>query len=64
MWRAPEAVRMSGVGGGEDFDPLGADFGCGAEVDRRCGVQSDAGMAMFMVVVAEELLAEAAGVGE
>ena len=57
-------MRMPGVGGGEDVGPVGADFGCSAEVDRRCGVQPDAGVAMLMVVVAEELLAGAAGVGE
>jgi hypothetical protein len=53
-----ESGGVRGVGGGERFGPGGADLGGGAVVDRRRGVEPDAGMAVDMVVVIEELGAE------
>jgi len=44
------------VGGIEGAGPAGADIGGGAVVDRCRGVQSDAGVAVFVVVVGEEPL--------
>jgi hypothetical protein len=44
--------------------PLGADPGCGAVVPRSRGVQSDPGVTVLKVVVAEERLAESAGIGQ
>jgi Ethanolamine utilization protein EutJ (predicted chaperonin) len=41
---------------------LGADFGSGAVVDRRRGVQADARMTVDVVVVFEEVSAERPGV--
>jgi hypothetical protein len=49
-----EAVGVGGVGGVEGGLALGADLGRGAEVDRRGGVQPDPGVAVLVVVVAEE----------
>ena len=61
---AAEPLGVSGVRCVERGLPVGADLGCGAVVDRRGGVQSDPGMAVLVVVVAEEHLAETAGIGQ
>src|SRR4029453_4827619 len=58
----PEPVGVAFVGGGEGRRSLGADLGSGAEVHGRGGVQPDAAVAVLVVVVAEELVAESAGV--
>ena len=58
----PEPGRVGGVGGVEGDGPLGADLAGGAVVDRRRGVQPDAGVAVDVVVVIEERGAERAGV--
>ena len=58
----PESGRVGGVGGVEGDGALGADLGGGAVVDRRRGVQPDAGVAVDVVVVIEERGAERAGV--
>ncbi len=58
----PEPGRVCRVGGVEGRGPLGSDLGGGAVVDRGRSVQSDAGMAVDVVVVLEELGAERAGV--
>lgn len=52
---------MGGVEGGLAvcLDLIG-----GPEVDRRRGVEPDPGMAMVVVVVGEESLAEGPGVGQ
>src|SRR5687767_4195484 len=57
-----ETGRVGGVGGLEGEGSLGADLACGAVVDRRWGVQSDACVAVDVVVVVEEHGAERAGV--
>ena len=57
-----EAGRVGGVGGVEGGGALGADLAGGAVVDRRWGVQPDAGVAVDVVVVIEERHAERAGV--
>ena len=57
-----EPAGVGGVGGVEGLDPSGADLGGGAVVDRCRGVQADAGVAVLMVVVVEELGAEGSGV--
>ena len=61
----PVSVEPSGVGGVgvvEDLLPVRLD-GLGAAVmNRGGGVQPDAGMAVFVVVVGEEDVAEGAGV--
>ena len=49
-----EPGGVGGVGGVEGDGPLGADLAGGAVVDRRRGVQPDAGVAVHMVVVIEE----------
>jgi hypothetical protein len=55
-------VGVGSVGGVEGGGALGADLGGGAVVDRRRGVQADAGVAVVMVVIVEEGVAEGAGV--
>jgi hypothetical protein len=52
------------VGCVEGVLPLGAALGCGAVVHRSRGVQPDPGVTVLMVVVAEERLAESAGIGQ
>lgn len=58
---AAEAVGPGGEGGVEDFLASPADFPPGAVVDGLRGVQPDSGMAVLVVVVVEEKLAERAG---
>jgi len=60
----PEAPRVRLVGGLQGDLALLPDLGVGAVVDGRWGVQRDPGMAVLVVVVGEELLAEHAGVGQ
>ncbi len=50
-----ESLGVGGVGGVEGLLPHHLDAVGGAVVDRGRGVQSDPGMAVLMVVVAEEL---------
>ena len=57
-----EPGGVGGVGGVEGDGALGADLGGGAVVDRRWGVQPDAGVAVDVVVVIEEHGAERPGV--
>ena len=57
-----EPGRVRHQGGGQRLGPGGADLGGGAVVDRCRGVEADAGMAVHVVVVLEEHLAERAGV--
>ena len=54
--------RVGGVRGVEGLGPLGPDLGGGAVVHRCWRMQSDAGVAMNMVVVLEEVGAEGPGV--
>ena len=59
-----EPGRVGGVGGVEGLGPLGADL-CGrAVVDRGRRVLADARVAVVVVVVGEERLAERPGVGD
>ena len=57
-----EPGRVGSVGGVEGLGPLGPDLRGGAVVDRGGRVQPDAGVAMNMVVVLEEVGAECPGV--
>ena len=59
---ANEAFGVGLVGGVEHGCPLGAYLGCGAPVDRGGGVVPDAGVAVVVVVPAEEVDAEVSGV--
>jgi hypothetical protein len=59
-----EPLGVGGVGGVEGLLSQEPDAVGGAVVDRGWGVQSDPGMTVLMVVVAEELLAEGAGIGK
>jgi EamA-like transporter family len=61
---AVEPLGVGGVGGTEDLSAAGLDLDCGAVVHGGRGVIADAGMAVFVVVVAEENLAEGAGILE
>jgi hypothetical protein len=55
----PEPGWVGGVRGVEGDGALGADLAGGAVVDRRWGVQPDAGVAVHVVVVVEEHRADA-----
>jgi hypothetical protein len=59
---AVEAGGVGGVGGTEGRRPLGANLDRGAVVDRRGRVVADPGVAVLVVVVGEERLAERSGV--
>ena len=59
-----EAVGFEGVGVVEDGLAVGADGVVVAVVDAGWGVVADAGVAVVVVVVVEERVDEAAGVGE
>jgi hypothetical protein len=61
-WAGDEAFGVSVVGGVEGDGALAADLFRGAEVDRRRGVEPDAGVAVLTVVPSEELDAEGSGV--
>lgn len=56
----PEPVRAGGAGGVEDFLAVSADFPAGAVVNGLRGVEADSGMAVLVVVIAEEQDAERA----
>jgi len=58
---AAEPVGVRVVGGGEGSGSVGSDPGRGAVVNGGWGVQTDAAVAVFVVVVGEELLAEHPG---
>ena len=58
----PESFGVGGVGGVEDGLAVGADGGGAAVVDVGGGVQGDAGVAVVVVVVVEEPVAEGSGV--
>ena len=60
----PEPGWVGLVGGVEGGAALGADLVGGAVVDRGWGVPADPGVAVLVVVVVEERLAEGTGVGE
>ncbi len=62
-WSA-EAVGFGGVGVVEDGLAVGADGVVVAVVDAGWGVVADAGVAVVVVVVVEELVDEGSGVGE
>lgn len=63
MWAVlSEPVGVGGVGVAEGLLALWADLRGGAVVHRCRGVQADAGVAVLVVVVGEELLAERARV--
>ena len=59
----PEPCRVGGVGGVESDGPLGADLVGGAVVDRRRGVQPDAGVAVDVVVVMRVILSRGSSRG-
>ena len=59
-----EPGRVGLVGRGQGHLALLADRRGGAEVDRRGGVQPDPAVAVLMVVVGEERLAERPGIGQ
>src|ERR1700681_2716754 len=59
-----EPAGVGGVGGVEGHYSSGADFGGGAVMDRRRGVQTDPGVTVVMVVIVEERLAEHPGIGD
>jgi hypothetical protein len=59
---AAEPLGVGGVGGGKDLSAAGLDLDRAAIVHGGWGVVADAGMAVFVVVVAEENRAEAAGI--
>jgi hypothetical protein len=61
-WAGDEAFGMSGEGGVEGDGALAADLAGGAVVDRRGGVEPDAGVAVLAVVPGEEVDAEGSGV--
>ena len=62
MWWGPEPPRHGGVGGVEDVWRSSRTIP--AEVDVGRGVQADARMAVFVVVVLEEAAAEGSGAGD
>ena len=62
--RDSEAFRVGGVGGVEDHLPGGPDVLGPAEVDVGWRVQADAGVAVLVVVAAEEVTAEDPGGGD
>ena len=64
MWGSPEAVGVGGVGVVEDGLALGADGVGSSVVDVGWGVEADAGVAVLVVVVGEELVDEGSGSGE
>ena len=55
---------MGVVGGGEDVGPFGLEIASSAVVDVGGGVQAQGGVAVDVVVVPEEGVAEGLGVGE
>ena len=59
-----ESGRVGGVGGVEGDGASLTDLGGGAVVNRGWGVESDAGVAMHVVVVVEERRTERAGIGD
>jgi hypothetical protein len=60
----PESCWVRRVGGIEGGGALSTDLGCGAVMDRGRGVEPDAGVAVDVVVVVEELDAEHSRVGD
>jgi hypothetical protein len=60
----PEPGGVGGVGGVEGDGALRADLGAGAEVDRGRGVQSDAGVAVHVVVDMRVIYRPAGGLGQ